>query len=363
MITSKRPIVSVMMPAYNAEEYIKQAVESVQSQHFKDWQLIVVNDGSTDHTGEILGQFTDPRIKVVCQANGGEALARNAALWNIESDFVAFLDADDFFLPEHLAQTVGFLLDHPKYDGIYTDGYYCDEQGNRLELLSKRRRGTFEGDIFEQMVRASDVFGAPVCVVLSSEIIRKNRLQFDPNIIIGPDWDFLIRYAENSRFAYSNKATCMYRLHGASITNSTKQQSRLNSLAICRKKTVKLNRFSDCSLETRWYVFYDLLINLLTGKIDQQREVISWTEFNALPDLIKSDLFRLIAGKEITVGGDKSIIREWFRESNKSNPRNLRGLLIQALFAVSPRLCKKILSRRYSSIEYGVVPNTKKPNP
>ena len=96
-------LVSVMMPAYNAENYIEAAVKSVLAQSYDHWELIVVDDGSTDGTASVVAEFDDPRIKLFKQSNGGESAARNTAIRQMQGEFVAFLDADDMYLPDHLA--------------------------------------------------------------------------------------------------------------------------------------------------------------------------------------------------------------------------------------------------------------------
>lgn len=110
--------VSVMMPAHNAEAFIGQAIESVLAQSYLHWELVIVEDGSSDRTAEIFLEYADPRIRVVRQENGGEASARNTALKNVQGEFLAFLDADDLYLPNHLEVAVEYLLSHPKADGV-----------------------------------------------------------------------------------------------------------------------------------------------------------------------------------------------------------------------------------------------------
>lgn len=342
--------VSIMMPAYNAEKFIGEAVESVLSQTYQDWELIIVNDGSTDATPDILANFPDSRIKVYHQSNGGEASARNTALSHIDTRFLAFLDADDAFLPDHLAATVGYLQSHPDRGGVYSDGFYIDENGARLKPLSGRRRGPFEGDIFEQMVRASDVFGAPVCVVLRNDRIIEKQLTFDQEIIIGPDWDFLTRFSEDAQFGYINQKTCLYRVHTTNISLQTKQEKRIFSLARCRQKAIKLPRFKDCSLDTRRNVFYDLLINILADYPDQQAEIIQSQEFQALPPEQRGELLRLMANKAILTGSKPTIISNWFQRSKAASPQDWRGRVIEALYKLSPKICRTFLQRRYKNV-------------
>ena len=337
-------LISIMMPAYNAEKYIGLAIESVLAQSFRDWELIIVNDGSTDKTPEIASSYSDPRIKVIYQPNGGESSARNTALKQMQGDLIAFLDSDDLYLPNHLEVTVGHLQTHPDVNGVYTDGYYCDQDGSRLQTLSSRRRGPFEGDIFEEVIRSSDVFGAPVCVVLRRDIIKDYGLEFDPDIVIGPDWDFLAQYSAVTRFAYAGHQSCLYRVHQTNISIRTNLQKRALHLARCREKAIKMSRFGTCSIYTRTFVFFDLLINLLPDFPERQAEITQWPEFEELPAEDRARLFRLMASKALLRGIKPEFIKEWLQYSIELNSSDLRGLILQTLYTFNPRICKYFLS-------------------
>ncbi len=115
-------LVSIMMPAFNAEQYIAQAIDSVLAQTYQNWELIIVNDGSSDRTPTILAEYTDPRIRVIHQSNGGEAIARNTALRHMRGEFVAYLDADDAFLEHHLELGIAYLAAHPLVKSFRSGG-------------------------------------------------------------------------------------------------------------------------------------------------------------------------------------------------------------------------------------------------
>lgn len=339
-----------MMPAYNAEEYIGNAIDSVLAQIYPNWELVIVNDGSTDKTAEIISSYHDPRINTIHQENAGEATARNTALDQIQSDWIAFLDADDQFMPDHLEKTISFAQQHPEYDGIYTDGFHIDPQGNPLQSLSSRRRGPFEGWIFEQLVRASDVFGPPLCVILRKKIVDHNHLRFDPRIVIGPDWDFFTRYSEHANFGYLDRHTCLYRVHLTNITVQTGMQKRRQSLAICREKAINLPSFEKCSLNTRAYVFYDLLVNLLLGSPLQQERILENPGFTSLPNYEQARLLRLMASQTLlTNGDDSSYPGSWLEKAYHLAPSDQRGALLRHLFKLNPELCKLFLRFRRMS--------------
>src|SRR5215510_15182639 len=105
-------LVSVIVPTYNRADTIKRAIRSVRAQTFTDWELIVVDDGSTDNTVALI-EGCDPRLKLIRQENQGTAVARNAGLRASEGSYIAFLDSDDEWLPHHLELCVGFLEAFP----------------------------------------------------------------------------------------------------------------------------------------------------------------------------------------------------------------------------------------------------------
>jgi glycosyltransferase involved in cell wall biosynthesis len=341
-------LVSVMMPAYNAEEFVAEAIESILAQTYPQWELLVVNDGSTDNTADIVAQYTDPRIKLIHKENGGESSARNMALDHSQGEFIAYLDADDAYLPHHLEVTVNYLLTNPDRDAVYTDGYHYNQSGERLQSLSSRRRGPFEGRIFEEIVRASDVFGPPMCVVLRQNIVAEHHLRYDTRIVIGPDWDFFIRYSDLTKFGYINDHTGLYRVHQSNITVQIDMQKRAGYLAICRENAIKMENFKLCPDEIRTAVFYDLLVNLLATFPEQQTAATQWPEFKDLPVIEQARLLRLIASQAIVNGEDKSFVRDWFDASQALNPADRRSVMLAEFYKMSPSLCRLLLKIKNS---------------
>ena len=108
------PTISVIMPAFNAAQHIRQSIQSVLAQTFDDWDLIVVDDGSTDETAIVAGSFSDPRIHCVGRENGGQAAARNTGIVSTDGEFLAFLDADDLWHPEKLSRQTARFAARPE---------------------------------------------------------------------------------------------------------------------------------------------------------------------------------------------------------------------------------------------------------
>ena len=127
--------VSVVIPAYNAERYVRAALASVLAQTHRDLEVIVVDDGSTDRTGTLCRELVDPRIRVVHQANRGLAAARNTGIRRAQGTYVAFLDADDLWHPEKLARHARHLDAAPEVGLSYSRAGYIAADGSSLGML------------------------------------------------------------------------------------------------------------------------------------------------------------------------------------------------------------------------------------
>lgn len=148
-VPSEGPLVSIVMPAYNSGMYIGEAIRSVLAQTHRNWELLVVNDGSTDATVEVLSGFDDPRIKIFHKTNGGIGSARNLGLRNATGRFLSFLDSDDLLPPKSLEARLQVLQAHPEAD--IADGCMT-EKDHDLEHELRVYRPTFSGRPFHELV-------------------------------------------------------------------------------------------------------------------------------------------------------------------------------------------------------------------
>jgi glycosyltransferase involved in cell wall biosynthesis len=126
------PKVSVVLPAYNVENFIDQTLQSVLNQTYSDFEVLVIDDGSPDRSVEVCRQFQDPRIKIIQQKNRGLAGARNTGIRHAQGDYIALLDADDLWLPEKLAKHVAHLEQAPQVGVSFSRSAFIDEAGNPL---------------------------------------------------------------------------------------------------------------------------------------------------------------------------------------------------------------------------------------
>jgi glycosyltransferase involved in cell wall biosynthesis len=128
----KEPVITVLMPAYNAGPYISEAIHSVLQQSFTDFELLIINDGSTDETENIIRSFADKRIVLINKFHEGISRALNMGLWYAKGKYIARFDADDICFPERLQKQIDFLESHPEYIITGSDAEYILENGEFL---------------------------------------------------------------------------------------------------------------------------------------------------------------------------------------------------------------------------------------
>ena len=163
----KYPEISVIMPVYNVEKFVSVAIDSVLAQTFEDFELIIVDDGSTDLSTQICASYRDPRIRIVSQTNRGLAGARNTGIYESRGEYIALLDSDDSWHREKLALHKIHLDNNPQISVSYSGSRFMDERG---KLLRQSQRPKLSG------VTAKDVFTRNPVGNGSAAVIRKTAL-------------------------------------------------------------------------------------------------------------------------------------------------------------------------------------------
>jgi glycosyltransferase involved in cell wall biosynthesis len=323
--------VSVITPVYNGAKYLGPAIESVLAQTMQDWELVVVDDGSTDETPQVIQRYTHPRIVRLRQPNSGEAGARHTGLLHARGEYIGWLDADDLYLPCALAGLSGFLEEHPDCDVVYSDGHICDAQGKLLTLLSDHRADCCTGNILERIVLTS-LITAPVCALTRRSPIERYGIQFDSRLVIGGDWDFWTQLARHVRFGYLDELTCMYRVHGNNITRVTGRGRRNSDLVSGRMKVLDADWFSDLSLATRGEFFYMLVVDLLANQSERQRDIMRGQKFRQLPAQRQAALWRQVGIQYVIRGTEPAFAAECLRIAQQLGARDWKnGFLLYAL--------------------------------
>lgn len=225
MAHSGKALVSVVVPAFNRVEYIRETVESVLSQDYPLVELIVVDDGSTDGTYETLLEYSEKgELKLLThpnRANRGQSAALNLGLERASGEFISILDSDDIFLPRKLRAQVDYLLAHQEVGLVYGMGEAIDGSGRWLYDIHSPNH--FEPNDPNELL-LDCYFLLPQNALVRRSVY--NRVGgFEETFRAAQDHDMLIRIAESTRFAFIPTKVFQYRRHGDSIS-STGQRKR-----------------------------------------------------------------------------------------------------------------------------------------
>lgn len=141
--------ISMIIPAYNAEQTIRETIQSVLEQTFSDFEIIVIDDGSNDRTSDIIQKIADPRLKCFSYTNGGSSVARNRGISHAKGEFIAFLDADDLWTPDKLELQIEALQKHPEAGVAYSWTYFLYENKH---LSYADTSSFYEGDVYAELL-------------------------------------------------------------------------------------------------------------------------------------------------------------------------------------------------------------------
>ncbi|MEL7314835.1 MAG: glycosyltransferase [Cyanobacteria bacterium J06559_3] len=207
------------MPAYNAERTLGEAIASVLQQTHQNWELIVVDDGSSDNSQQVVQRFQDDRIRLLTGANEGVAIARNRGIEQAQGDYVAFLDADDIWMPAKLAAQLTALQAHPEAALAYS---WCDYIDNEGRWLCPGKRSLVEGIAYEQLLVANFLENA------STPLIRRSALAavggFDPTLRCSQDRDLYLRLAAHYPFVTVPQVQVHYRMAEGAMSSRLREQ-------------------------------------------------------------------------------------------------------------------------------------------
>ncbi len=231
--------INVIIPAYNQADYLTESIQSVLDQTFGAFELVVVDDGSTDRTREVAHSFSDPRIRYIYQENKGLSGARNTGIQQSDAPYLLFLDADDRLLP-HCLELHAKNLESETGTGMSVGGWIlCDDRGKHLP-----------NNVFPpaSLSPASLLNGNPFPVhsVLSKRSWFEKAGLFDESLNACEDWDLWLRFIMSGcKVSFLNEIMCVYRMHSGQMT---RQAIRMKTAML----TVLKKTFSNPALPEDW---------------------------------------------------------------------------------------------------------------
>jgi len=205
------PKVSINLCCYNSEKYLRETLDSIVNQTYKDWELIIINDGSSDSTESIIHEYIKQGYPIIYhyQENKGLGFSRNEALKRSQGDFIAFIDHDDLWMPEKLEKQIPVLENRLEIDFVYSNFFKFDPENNRRSLLLKSKQP--DGDIFESLLHHYNL-GILTVIVRKKALNKLNEL-FDEKLNLAEEYDVFMRFLYDSQAVYINEPLAMHRVH------------------------------------------------------------------------------------------------------------------------------------------------------
>jgi len=265
-LNMRNPKISIIIPTYNRADLLPQAIDSVLKQTYRNWETMIVDDGSTDETEKVVKKYRDSRIHYIAhQSNLGSSSARNTGIKKTKGQFIAFLDSDDEWLSEKLACQMQVFKNKSNHCGVvYTGGYMVK---NNKEILAKsveiNLNNFYEKILFKNIVGSSTV-------LIKRECFDKVGL-YDVSLINYQDWDMWIRISKYYQFILVNLPLIKYHIHPDQLSEN------LAGIIEARKRILFKHRNE---LKKRRFVYshhYYRIGNLscLLGEIEEGRKFIS----------------------------------------------------------------------------------------
>jgi glycosyltransferase involved in cell wall biosynthesis len=268
------PLVSVIVTTYNHEQHIAATLQSVLDQAYRDYELIVVDDGSTDGTGDRVSAFRDERLRLVRQENQGVAASRNTGIQQARGQLLAFLDGDDLWEPDKLAQQVAAAGSHPRSGLIAADGVQFSGDSIRYDsLFPPQITALFGGDdsltlsCYEQMLHRN-LISTTSQVLVPRAVLEQVGLG-DPRFPIASDWDLYIRISASYDITFLQKSLVRWRYLETSASGPEEIRRfrwALDHIAILKKhrrsaptqyrpliRTLLTQKLRETAEQTYWY--------------------------------------------------------------------------------------------------------------
>ena len=312
-LSAAAPIVSVVMPAYNTEAYLSDSVGSILGQTFLDWELICVDDGSSDGSLEILRRYEsmDPRVRVITRPNTGVARARNDGMSVAGGRYIAAMDSDDVALPERLRRQVDYMESHPECVGL---GAAVRIVGPDLMPMGDDECKALDHETIDCQTLAG--YGAAICqpvAMFRTEAIRAIG-GYCEECITHEDMDLYLRLAEIGRLANLPDTLLLYRQRPGSFSRLRRESQDQYGQKICR----------DARIRRGLPVGPDLDWKQASLRPDDGRGSWAyWSQcaFNAgYLNASRRYAWRAIRSEPLAVSSWKAVLREYFR----SVPSNRR---------------------------------------
>ena len=281
---NKNNLVSIIMNCHNGDKYIKEAINSIIKQSYKNWELIFFDNASNDNSAEIVKKYNDKRIKYHLSKFVNLGIARKRALNKCKGNFIAFLDCDDFWTKNKLKLQVNELIKNPDIALSFSNSYFFKKKNKELLYKSK----PYDGYIFEELLKKYYI--SFDTILINTFYLKKLKQKFDERLTITHDLDLIIRLSKIGKFKYIDKALSWWRIHDNSFS-----QNKMN--IINREKNIFLIKLKQILIKhkNKKNLINYFKDNLKSSKIEQcliEKDIVNFIKlaFNSRVNHLKNFL-------------------------------------------------------------------------
>jgi len=245
MFTVKaNPKVSIIMPSYNRADYIVEAVESIQKQTYQNWELLIIDDGSTDDTGQVVRKIRDGRIDYFSAGRIGMEEARNTGLKRASGDFIAFMDSDDLWIATKLEKQINSFKIYPEASFCLTGGYEFYEMEKPTVCFYKHKEGVKFGDLLIPFFRSEVAATMPTLMLKKKCIGITGGFSEEKPI---PHIDFILKLATNFKGIILYEPLFYRRLHASNYSSLNAVKRHADGIEMIRsyKNVLPLKLYAD----------------------------------------------------------------------------------------------------------------------
>ncbi len=290
------PLVSVVIASFNMGQYLPQAIQSILDQTYKNLEVIVIDDGSTDDTeSNVSSMLGDTRLRYIKQVNLGQPKAKNNGLAHCQGEFIAFCDGDDLWEKNKLELQIP-LFNRPEVGVVYSEVSYIDENNQRYDKQPPYER--YQGKITEQLLEKNFVpFGT---AIIRKECLDKDGV-FNDEYRMGIDWDLWLRYSLNWEFSFCPSKTYIYREWSGQMSNNMKGRYEYAFKILAAFEAKHGSKLSQKSINHSWA---DMYVSRGVAMARTERHFIS-----PLKDIIKG-----LSMEPSSIYGWKALIKLFLRK-------------------------------------------------
>lgn len=241
--TDKKPLVTVLMPVYNAEKYLSEAIDSILNQTFREFEFLIINDGSTDNSLSIIRSYSDARIRVLSlPQNVGLVKALNIGLSEIHSEYIVRTDADDISLPNRIEVQLAFMQQH-KNVGV------CGSWFDTIDAQGLKKSGTryMASDETIRLKHLYQIHLSHGTAIIRTSVLKENSIHYSSFFVHAEDYDIFDRIGIISELANIQQVLYVVRLHDTNVSKTFGHVQKGNSLGVKKRifKRLGVNDITD----------------------------------------------------------------------------------------------------------------------